>query len=156
MRYRCLKRWLPASNEKRNQRRPTSTSNGPKAGMAWSGNPPTTPLNVGDAASDSSVLDEARLEIGPSDPLYRLALLRHVAQGGNLPSDWTEANSSQADDGISRARRPVSPTPISMSWLERQHLDPAGLDRLLLDEAIDRGVSGRAWRNVLGPISWIS
>ena len=93
-----------------------------------------TSINIGNAVSDSSVLDEARLEIGPSDPLYRLALLRYVAQGGNLPSDQTEANPAKLMTAF-REREGLFRHADLMSWLERQHLDPAGLDRLLLDEA---------------------
>lgn len=91
-----------------------------------------TPIDAGDDLSDVSVLDEVRLENGPSDPLYRLALLRYLAQSGHNPR--AEPDPAKLMTAF-REREGLYRRADLDSWLERQHLEPTRLEQLILDEA---------------------
>ena len=96
----------------------------------------STPLQTPDSNEDkcaASVLEEARLQAGPSDPLYRLALLRYLSRADHVPMRSAEQSSAAAKTAF-RQREGLFRRADLDSWLARHHLDDAGFEQAMADE----------------------
>lgn len=91
------------------------------------------PCPVGDGSHAASILEEVRLELGPADPLYRLALLRHLALTGDVP----ERPSHGPTKAIAafREQRDLFSRADLDRWLGEHRLDAESFERLMTDEA---------------------
>jgi hypothetical protein len=99
------------------------------------------PRHAGGSAMGEAILEEARLGTAPSDPLYRLALLRHLA-ASDRSSGERGGNGARAISAF-REQKGLFRRADLDRWLEEQHLDLAGFERLMRDEAaIDDRLSG--------------
>ncbi len=95
---------------------------------------PRHTIGGSDDASTASVLEEARLETSPSDPLYRLALLRSLAGAGHMPKAH-EARSSATAKTAFRQREGLFQRADLDRWLAHHHLDDDSFEQAMAEEA---------------------
>lgn len=84
----------------------------------------------GDAAA---VLEEAQLDAGITDPIYRLALLRQMATTSH-PTDQTKQRLSETKQTF-RERFGLFKRADLDQWLQQHHLDPEDFEQLMIGEA---------------------
>lgn len=87
-----------------------------------------------DASSGASVLEEVRLAFSPEDPLFRLALLRHLTQGAPNARAQEPPDASAALKAFRQQHGLYRRADLD-EWQECQDLDSAGLARLMTSTA---------------------
>lgn len=85
-----------------------------------------------DVSIDEAILDEVRLELTADDPLYRLALLRHLlASDGDRESASTAGVKRNLRERLGLFRRADLD-----AWLRQHHLDDAAFEQMMRNEAL--------------------